>query len=664
MKFMAPWYVPALAAALTVPPLVLLYFLKLKRQRRSIASTLLWRKAIEDLRVNSPFQRLRSSLLLLLQLLILAAACLAIGEPFKAADRSFQKATVLLIDQSASMNTQEDNGQTRLSIAKEQAVSLIDGLTADQRMMVIAFAERARVLAPFTDDKNLLRKAIDTVQPTDAVGTLQEAVALAEAHSTPVGEGIGVGEQQVAQAHLILLTDGRLSDANKVTVQRSTIELVKIGSASENAGIVDLDVRRSYEQPSQLSVLVRVRNFGSEKMQRDLSLIIDGRIKDVQPLKLEPAGKAESLSFITGGGVPADGSEAVVPFEIVMETGGHVEVRLSGKDSLAVDDRAFAVVTPPHPMRVLLVTLGNRFLHRLIEVMPLDKFETWTPQQYQDKPDSELMENGRCIYDVVVLDGHSTDRLPPGNYFFFGGVPIIDDVELGTLREGEIVLDWDDTHPILQHVAVESLNLVGWHDLKLPKEAIHLIQGTNGPVLSLLNRGRNQYLLSAFSFFDQTRERLNTDWVYRADSVAFMYDALRFLAGSTTVGQHPRVLPGESFSVPVLPKFKNVNVTRPDGSSENIPVGAMNMATYARTDRTGIYTIATGIPGEEARAVSLLNDHESFIAPNAAFRMAAGDVTQIGGSELARKPLWPYFLMALGGILLIEWMVYNKRVYV
>ena len=108
MSFMAPWYVPAIAAGLTVPPLVLLYFLKLKRQRVPIASTLLWRKAIEDLRVNSPFQRLRSSLLLLLQLLILAAACIAISEPFKAAGRTFDKAIVLLIDQSASMGSVEE----------------------------------------------------------------------------------------------------------------------------------------------------------------------------------------------------------------------------------------------------------------------------------------------------------------------------------------------------------------------------------------------------------------------------------------------------------------------------------------------------------------------------------------------------------------------------
>ena len=81
MNLLAPWYVPVIAAGLAIPPLVLLYFLKLKRQELPIASTLLWKRAVADLRVNSPFQRLRNNLLLILQLLILVAAIGALSEP-------------------------------------------------------------------------------------------------------------------------------------------------------------------------------------------------------------------------------------------------------------------------------------------------------------------------------------------------------------------------------------------------------------------------------------------------------------------------------------------------------------------------------------------------------------------------------------------------------
>lgn len=45
------------ALLLAIPPAVLsLYFLKLKRQEALVPSTMLWKRAIEDLHVNSIWQ--------------------------------------------------------------------------------------------------------------------------------------------------------------------------------------------------------------------------------------------------------------------------------------------------------------------------------------------------------------------------------------------------------------------------------------------------------------------------------------------------------------------------------------------------------------------------------------------------------------------------------
>src|SRR5438270_10350143 len=129
-SFLNPWFAAA-AAAIAIPSLLVLYFLKLRRREMAVSSTLLWRKAIQDLQVNSPFQRLRRNLLLLLQLLILAFLCLALSRPVANISPGATHLTVILLDRSASMNTIEDFGgkkHTRLDEAKKKAKELVDSM--------------------------------------------------------------------------------------------------------------------------------------------------------------------------------------------------------------------------------------------------------------------------------------------------------------------------------------------------------------------------------------------------------------------------------------------------------------------------------------------------------------------------------------------------------
>src|SRR5262245_3267225 len=143
------WTVAAWTAILAVPPLiVLLYFLKLKRQPLEVPSTYLWHKSIEDLHVNSIWQRLRQSLLLFLQLLLLGLLILALAGPNWRGQTLSGGRYIFVVDNSTSMSA-NDVRPNRLDEAKRQVGVLIDAMKSGDMAMLISFSDTAKVEQSF-----------------------------------------------------------------------------------------------------------------------------------------------------------------------------------------------------------------------------------------------------------------------------------------------------------------------------------------------------------------------------------------------------------------------------------------------------------------------------------------------------------------------------------
>src|SRR5262245_12078164 len=105
VQFATPLGPAAWAVLAGVPVgIIALYFLKLRRRPVQVPSTLLWRRTLEDLHVNSLFQRLRKNLLLFLQLLAVLLAMLALAGPRIKGTAGQGQRFVLAIDNSASMS--------------------------------------------------------------------------------------------------------------------------------------------------------------------------------------------------------------------------------------------------------------------------------------------------------------------------------------------------------------------------------------------------------------------------------------------------------------------------------------------------------------------------------------------------------------------------------
>ena len=91
MSFLKP---TSLYLLFLIPLLLLLYALKLRRKTYTVSSSLLWEHAIEDMKANTPFQRLRKNLLTPLQIIFLT---LAIGATMTAENFLLPKTLMVLV---------------------------------------------------------------------------------------------------------------------------------------------------------------------------------------------------------------------------------------------------------------------------------------------------------------------------------------------------------------------------------------------------------------------------------------------------------------------------------------------------------------------------------------------------------------------------------------
>ncbi|MFQ5424111.1 MAG: VWA domain-containing protein [Phycisphaerae bacterium] len=668
MSFLS-WTTALLAAAIAVPALLLLYFLKLRRQERAVSSTLLWKKAVHDLQVNAPFQRLRKNLLLFLQLLILAAVLFGLANPVANFLKRPHENIILMIDRSASMKAIEADGRTRLEHGKDAAEDFVDGLPDGASAMVISFADRATVERNFTTDKRRLISGIRGIEPTEAGSFIGEALQLAVAYSSQLIEDPRMttpAAAAVGQAEIELFSDGRIADADRQAVIRGDLHYYRMGHAADNAGIVAFDVRRELERPGILSVFVQIENFGPDPITTDVSISLNGRllpgsgaIQEVSLGGADAASAAGSADTRGSGGLP---SAQNVIFEFTHDAGGVIEVRLHRDDVLAADNVVRAPIDPPRNVRILAVSgrrVFRKILGRALDAVSVGAVDWKTAAEYEDAPDDALAAEGRSRYDIVIFDRHDTNRLPPGNYVFFGGVPQIEGVEAGDMIEDQYIVTWKENHPLLRPAEFDNVYIARWRRLKLPDHATLLVEGEDSAIMAFINEPGHRFVIAAFDLLD-------SDFALKVPFIIFLQNTIRLLAGAGLQESGRLVAAGDTITVTVPAGAEQVRVRRPGGSSDTIDVRDRHTVTYARTHKTGVYGFrfddaATTV---ETYAANILSPTESRVVPNDGLALSGTAIKAVTGEAKVNEPLWPYAVAAALLILLIEWWIYNRRVMI
>jgi hypothetical protein len=664
----------AIAAGLAIPSLLLLYFLKLRRREMSVPSTILWKKAVQDLQVNSPFQKLRRNLLLLLQMLILVALLLALSNPITFYRPGAGEQTVILIDRSASMSARDAGGRSRLDEAKRRAAELVDSMSRGGRAMVIAFDDSAETMAPFSSDRPALKQAIAAIQPTDRPSKLKLAYQLADAQVQTVE--VAQGADQPKQQRVFLYSDGRATDSNDLSL-RGDLQFEPVGDPnSKNIGIVALSARRNYDRPTEVQVFARLGNFGPEVADVDVQLSVStlesADSKDAAVDNFEVRQVRSNLHLLPArwddkkreeAEARGQGARDSVEFTLDMSTAGVIKLEQMNKDGdvLSQDDIALVVVPPPKTLRVALVTDGNYFLERAVQSLHLQDSQVMGPGEWEQKRPAD--------FDVIMFDRYVPRFMPPsGNYMWFGALANNMQLKQSKDEQGRAqfmtdvdILDWKRDHPILRHLVLGKLFVAEALRLDAPLQSETLIEGSQGPLLVLHKEGKSLHLVCAFDL-------LQSNWPLRKSFPLFMVNALQYIAVGADLTVREAFTPGATPRIPktnldrVAEGARDITLVTPTGTRR---VSVPPTADFALPplDKVGLYRLDPVVPQYERLAVNLLDENESNIFP---LEKPPGD---LGHIELAaggktQLHLW-WWILACGGIplLLIEWWVYTRRVH-
>jgi len=305
--------------------------------------------------------------------------------------------------------------------------------------------------------------------------------------------------------------------------------------------------------------------------------------------------------------------------------------------------------------------------------------------------------NAESTFDLIVFDQCSPTQMPLSNTLFIGSVPPtetsnqtdaatptvasptdeekkgVDDQtkkqwQFGSVQGPTIVLDVNRSNPITQYLEMGSVSIIEARTVTPPESGTVLMTGDLGPLFAVAPRGPFQDAVLGFSIVQATGEGvgINTDWGIKRSFPVFVYSAVEFLGGGVNESSAPSVQPGWPIGLQLSSRFKEFTVVAPNGQRTELSRGEESRYLFTKTDLTGVYQVsAQGIEAPvETFCVNLFSSRESNLAVADSIKMGYEKVAATGSNIEARQETWRWILLAGLILLVAEWVVFNRRIFV
>ena len=606
----------ALAFSVIIPIILIFYFMRPKRQERTIGSTLLWQQALQDLQASRPWQRLRITPLLLLQLLAAIFIVLVLSRPAVFGNSLVSGDTIILLQSSASMQA-TDVAPNRFESAKSQIADIIDTLGSGDHLSLITVARTPRVLIAQSQDKNQLHTALShaivTNQDADLEQALSLAVSLAAGHS---------------HMQLLVIGDGHVIPPDQTLNVPLPVRYLRIGTDAPNAALLALASRNVN---GSLTALAQIANYSHQQRSIPVELYADGQRVNVQTIIL-PAGASGSVQW-----GPLAPKTRFLHAHLVLQ------------DALVADHDAWAIVGGSLHGRALLVTNGNSFLEAALRLQPnIDLFET-TPDKYVSSSN----------YDLTVFDGVVPKSLPGGALFFinppngsymFGQAG--PQIRVSHLRVG------NDSLNLLNAVDISTIHVLrASHQLIPTLWAQPILTSPETPLLVAGETNNRRVAVLGFDLHD-------SDLPLQPAFPILMFNVVNWLLPQPVMGTG-QAIAGVPLTIQTWPGANQVIVTSPDKQARTVGP-PFPVTPYTDTNQIGIYQVTQRINGQDiygAFAVNLFNPSQSQLVPANGLPIAHSTNFTTNSNSVPRelREVWPWVAAFLLLILCFEWWLFSSN---
>ena len=380
---------------ITIPLLILLYILKRNYKEEVISSTILWSEVYKNTKANTPWEKLRKNIMLLLQIIVLLFIIFSLMKPFLNFGGRSYKNIIIVLDTTASMGA-EYGSSTRLEEGKKLSKEFIKNTKEDTNTYIINFDGNSNLLQNGEFDKAISNEVIDNISQSNNSGDIKDSISFVKA----IGEGIEEDYE------VVVFTDEEISlgDVNG--------KVILLANAGINASIDNI-AHKTLE--NKVRVIATVTNRGKGIYEGDFTLYDGNKILAVEALSLQ------------------EGENKTLTFDFDKIEGEVIKGELSRKDMILEDNTFNHVIGNKKINKVLIVTEQNLFLEKAFSL--LENTEIY-------KTDS--LDNLTNIdkYDLYVFDNVTPNIMPSSGSILFinpSSNELFDIVKGGELGEAKAV---------------------------------------------------------------------------------------------------------------------------------------------------------------------------------------------------------------------------------